>query len=431
MESGVADHDFSSTNKSDSAAQDPIFGLRSYISPLKWLFLDHSNLWRAGLSWSIFFVFNICVPIVSHFLYSCSTCDPAHQRPFDAIVQLSLSSFAAISFFCLSSFARTYGFRKFLFLDRLGDESDKIQQGYAQQFNRSMKLLLAFVLPCFLADSVYKIWWFSTVGTQIPYFYNIYLSKAVMCTLLMCSWLYRISICYVVCILFRLTCYLQVLKLEGYAQVFWRESDVASILTRHLRIRRNLRVISHRFRRFILLTLVTVTMSQFISLLVTTEPSSRVDICTAGELALCSITLVTGLFICLRSAAKITHKAQAITSLAAKWHACSTMSSLDEMYDETPRAQNSSIGTVYPVTLDWDSDKEGDEDDELNDTSSVHNYANTISYQKRQALAKYFEHNKAGVSVYGFMLDRTRLHTIFAVHLSLTLWILNKTIGVS
>lgn len=104
---------------------------------------------------------------------------------------------------------------------------------------------------------------------------------------------------------------------------------------------------------------------------------------------LCSITLLTGLFICLRSAAKITHKAQAITSLAAKWHACSTMSSLDEMYDETPRAQNSSIGAVYPVTLDWDSDKEGDEDDELNDTSSVHKYANTISYQKRQALGEF------------------------------------------
>lgn len=134
MESGVAE-DFSSKNKSNSAAQDSSLGLRSYISPLKWLFLDHSSLWRAGLSWSIFFVLNICVPIASHFLFSCSNCDPAHQRPYDAIVQLSLSSFAAVSFFCLSSFARTYGFRKFLFLDRLGDESDKIQHGYAQQFN--------------------------------------------------------------------------------------------------------------------------------------------------------------------------------------------------------------------------------------------------------------------------------------------------------
>ncbi|KAH6764543.1 extracellular ligand-gated ion channel protein [Perilla frutescens var. frutescens] len=361
-----------------------------------------------------------------------SDCDPLHQRPYDAIVQLSLSSFAAVSFFCLSSFARKYGFQKFLFLDRLRHESEEIRHGYAHQFNRSMKLVWAFVLPCFLADSVYKIWWFTTVGTQIPYLYNIYLSKAVVCTLLICSWLYRTSICFIVCIIFRLTCYLQLLRLEDYAQVFARKSDVSSILTQHLRIRRNLRVISHRFRRFILSTLIVVTMGQFISLLVTTKPSSKVDIFTAGELALCSITLVTGLFICLRSAAKITHKAQAITSLAAKWHACSTTSTFDDENDETPRAQVASVQTVYPVTPGWDSDKEeGDEDDELDDTSSVPSYANTISYQKRQALAKYFEHNRAGISVYGFVLDRSRLHTIFAVHLSLTLWILNKTIGIS
>lgn len=43
----------------------------------------------------------------------------------------------------------------------------------------------------------------------------------------------------------------------------------------------------------------------------------------------------------------------------------------------------------------------------------------------------YFEHNKAGITVYGFMLDRTWLHTIFVIQLSLTLWILNKTIGIS
>lgn len=150
---------------------------------------------------------------------------------------------------------------------------------------RSMKLLSAFVLPCFLADSVYKIWWFSTGGNQIPYLYNIYLSKLLFCILLMCSWLYRISICFLVCVLFRLTCYLQILRLEEFAQVFERESDVATILLEHLSIRRNLRVISHRFRLFILSTLILVTISQFASLLVTTEPSSRVNIATAGELA--------------------------------------------------------------------------------------------------------------------------------------------------
>lgn len=43
----------------------------------------------------------------------------------------------------------------------------------------------------------------------------------------------------------------------------------------------------------------------------------------------------------------------------------------------------------------------------------------------------YFENNRAGITVFGFMLDRTSLHTIFAIQLSLTLWLLNKTIGIS
>lgn len=43
----------------------------------------------------------------------------------------------------------------------------------------------------------------------------------------------------------------------------------------------------------------------------------------------------------------------------------------------------------------------------------------------------YFANNKAGITVFGFMLDRTCLHTIFAVQLSLTLWLLNKTIFAS
>lgn len=148
-----------------------------------------------------------------------------------------------------------------------------------------MKLLSAFVLPCFFADSVYKIWWFSTGGNQIPYLYNVYLSKFIVCIFLMCSWLYRISICFLVCILFRLTCYLQLLRLDEFAEVFERESDVDSILIEHLRIRRNLRVISHRFRLFILSSLILVTISQFVSLLFTTKPSSKINIFTSGELA--------------------------------------------------------------------------------------------------------------------------------------------------
>lgn len=149
----------------------------------------------------------------------------------------------------------------------------------------SLKLLSAFVLPCFLADSVYKIWWFVSGGTDTPYFVNLYASDVVSCTLQLFSWLYRTSIFILVCILFRLICYLQILRLEDFSQVFEKESDVGSILIEHLTIRRNLRIISHRFRVFVLLALVLVTISQLASLVVTTKSGDVVNIYTAGELA--------------------------------------------------------------------------------------------------------------------------------------------------
>lgn len=148
-----------------------------------------------------------------------------------------------------------------------------------------MKLLCIFVLPCFAIESAYRIWWYVTGATQIPYYKNMYISDAIACVLQLCSWVYRISIFIIVCILYKLICSLQILRLEDFAQVFQKESHVGSILREHLRIRRNLRIISHRFRRFILLSLVFVTASQLISLLMTTRSSANNNFYEAGELA--------------------------------------------------------------------------------------------------------------------------------------------------
>ncbi|XP_028126287.1 uncharacterized protein LOC114323027 [Camellia sinensis] len=161
-------------------------------------------------------------------------------------------------------------------------------------------------------------------------------------------------------------------------------------------------------------------------------------------LQLCSITLATGLFICLRSATKITHRAQIVSCLAAKWHVCATVDSFDDLDDETETltAQiSSSPPLICPISNGNSSchhqqsdheEEDGDgEEDDLDNTKMVPISAHTISYQKRQALVTYFENNRAGITVFGFMLDRTWLHTIFVIELSLTLWLLNKTIGIS
>jgi hypothetical protein len=43
----------------------------------------------------------------------------------------------------------------------------------------------------------------------------------------------------------------------------------------------------------------------------------------------------------------------------------------------------------------------------------------------------YLENNKAGITVFGFTLDRAYLHTIFMLEWTLFLWLLGKTIGFS
>ncbi|XP_049413607.1 uncharacterized protein LOC125876463 [Solanum stenotomum] len=406
--------------------------LRVFRRWLKWMCVDQSDTLSTVLSWFVFIIFAIVVPCLSHFLLACADCDANHDRPYDNVVQLSLSGVAALSFICLTGFVKKFGLRRFLFLDKLCDESETVRKCYMEELNRSLKILFIFVLPCFAAESIYKIWWYSSGGTQIPFLGNVIVSDIVACLLELSSWLYRTTVFFLVCVLFRLICYLQILRLRDFAQIFHIDSDVETVLREHLRIRRHLRIISHRYRRFILLALVFVTASQFASLLMTTRSTADLHIYKSGELALCSLSLLAGLLILLRSAVRITHKAQAVTCLAAKWHVCATIDSFEAVEGETPPISQIASNQVFPVTSEGSSDADdvGDEEDELDNTKFVHSYAySTISFQKRQALVTYFEHNRAGITLYGFMLDRSYLHTIFGMELALVLWLLGKTVA--
>lgn len=109
-------------------------------------------------------------------------------------------------------------------------------------------------------------------------------------------------------------------------------------------------------------------------------------------LQLCSMTLMAGLFILLRSATKITHKAQSVTCLAAKWHICATLDSFDGTDGETPTTQIGSGAQLFLVHTNGESENDdaSDEDDDLDNTKMmVPAYAHTISFQKRQALGEF------------------------------------------
>ncbi|OAY74160.1 hypothetical protein ACMD2_12923 [Ananas comosus] len=389
--------------------------LRWFRKCLRWIGMDHSTACHAVVSWFFFLLLAVAVPAASHFVL---TYRP-RRRPYNAVVQLSLSAASALSFVSLAAGTRRIGLRRFLFLHRLHYKTDRVRSHYSAQLARSFRLLAALALPCFALEAAYKAWWYA-VGAgegRIPFVGSFsVLGDAFACLLELASWAYRAAVFLLACVLFRLICHLQILRLQDFAAAFDGEAtEAAALLAEHLDVRRQLRVISHRFRSFIVACLLLVTASQFASL--------------------CSIVLVTGLLICLRSAAKITHQAQALTGLAAKWHVCATTEFSD--FDLEAPSSDAAPKTycVYPASDSEDEssssyDGTGDED-ALENTKIVKPLARTISFQNRQALVTYLENNKAGITVFGFTLDRSWLHTIFTLEWTLFLWLLSKTIGIS
>lgn len=265
--------------------------LKSFRSCLRWMCVDHSDTWRMIFSWSLFLLLSIVVPIASHFLMSYSD---ASRQAYDLVVQLSLTFAASISYVCLSNFVRRYGLRRFLFLDKLVGESEHVRQNYTTQLNRSFKIQSYFVMPCFIAEVLYKIFWYATSKERIPegaflFFGSFALTEVVTGVLELASWIYRTAIFFLVCVLFRLICFLQILRLDDFAASFQQAPDVGSVLREHFRIRKQLKIISHRYRSFIVNILLLVTGSQFVVLFLTTRPRALVNLSNAGELAVSSL----------------------------------------------------------------------------------------------------------------------------------------------
>lgn len=124
-------------SRSVSLATDELHSFRSWF---RWLCMDQSNAWTTCLSWFVFLLFTIVIPCLSHFYLACTDCDSKHSRPFDSLVQFSLSSVATLSFLCLSHFLKKYGLRRFLFFDKLCDESETVRKCYTQQLNVTLSL---------------------------------------------------------------------------------------------------------------------------------------------------------------------------------------------------------------------------------------------------------------------------------------------------
>jgi hypothetical protein len=154
----------------------------------------------------------------------------------------------------------------------------------------AFSLLRWILLPCFLIELIFRVWWYLYVSISIPFFVlpggeHPRVINVVLCCAGMLSWLYRTSVFLFMCVLFRLMCCLQILRLKGYKKLLEETPDVSIILSEHMRIRSQLLTISHRFRIFMVSSLFTISFSQMCSLFVILGSAKSINFFRAGDLA--------------------------------------------------------------------------------------------------------------------------------------------------
>ncbi|XP_042519669.1 uncharacterized protein LOC122093391 isoform X2 [Macadamia integrifolia] len=275
------------------------------------------------LSWAVFLLLGIAVPVVILRLSSCSNCEKYQIYNFELDIIVSQSCLAAISLGCVSHNLRKYGIRNFLFVDRFHGQMLRFRKEYIEKIEGFFRLLIYWMLPCLLLKTVHEV-------IRIIYVYrDSWWQSVAMILAMVFSWAYLTTISLSACLLFNLVCNLQVIHLDNYGKLLEGDSDVSIFIEEHLRLRHHLSKISHRFRIFLLLACLIVTASEIVTLFRTTGSSGIINIINGGDFAVSSIVQVVGIIFCLNASAKISSRVHGIVSVACRWHALVTCNSTD------------------------------------------------------------------------------------------------------
>ena len=186
-----------------------------------------------------------------------------------------------------------YGLRQLLFLEGLKDDSSEVQRGYTRELDKAFRYLACILLPSFFVELAHKIIVFTTAKISFPYVSSSVTLNASVFVLVLASWVYRTGVFLLVCVLFRLTCELQILRFEGLHKIFEGcDSDCDAIFKEHGRIKKQLWVTSHRYRFFIIACVVTITVSQLGALLLALKSKTEKTFFNSGALVVSILTLV-------------------------------------------------------------------------------------------------------------------------------------------
>ncbi|XP_050376021.1 uncharacterized protein LOC126793518 [Argentina anserina] len=381
------------------------------------------SFWSFSLSWLIFLLVVVALPVLLIVVFHCPSCDKYQIKSFELEILVCQSLVAAVSLLCISHNLRKYGVRRFLFVDRYHGHMTQFHDEYIQKIHDFFRLLLVWLLPCYLLKTAREItrvfyvpqdsWWKSVVvlfAYLVPWMYSNVIFLSGSC-------------------LFNLVCNLQVIHFDNYGKLLEMDIDVSAYIEEHIRLTHYLSKISHRFRIYLLLQLLLVTASQFVVLLDTTENSRIINLINGGDFVVSSIVELVGVIICLQAAAKISHRAQGLASVASRWHALVTCSSGDPSQsgidNETENLETSYPAGSLPINYS-ETDIESLDYVPMPTNTQLASYMSL--YHKREAFVIYMQSNFGGATIYGWRIDRALINTIFFVELSLVLFVLGKTI---
>ncbi|KAL5552467.1 hypothetical protein UlMin_039868 [Ulmus minor] len=388
---------------------------------LSFLGFNQSCLLSLALSWTAFLLIGVLLPVLVLELSRCSDCEKYQIKDFELDIVASQACLAAISLLCLSHNLRKYGIRRFLFVDRYTGHMSRLRDAYIKQISTSLRLLVWWVIPCFLLKTAREIIRILYVNRG-----SWWLSVTILLALVI-SWTFVTTISLTASIMFHLVCNLQVIHFEDYGKLLERESDVLVLIEEHIRLRYHLSKISHRFRIFLVLQFLVVTSTQFMTLFQTTGYSGTITFINGGDFAVVAIIL------CLHAATRISHRAQGIASLASRWHALVTCGTEVSQHRRTNSAGNLEAGNAAAAAvLDIsfsESDLESVDYVAMPTQTQLASYMS--SYHRRQAFVLYLQTNPGGITIFGWTVDRALINTIFFIQLSLITFVLGKTLALS
>ncbi|KAI3499539.1 hypothetical protein L1887_35342 [Cichorium endivia] len=372
------------------------------------------------VSWITFFVVGVAAPMLLIVYSFCSDCYKYQIRRFELEIVVSQAIVAAISLLCVSHNLRKYGVRRLLFVDHYDGYAVLYRQLYIQKIYGFFRGLALWLSVCFLLKIAREV-------TCVAYLHHDswWLSAAYLFASLV-TWSYSAIVFLSGTALFNLVGNLQVIRIENYSKILERDLDVSVYIEEHMRLLHYLSKISHRFRSFLLLQFLVITASQFSALLQTTENQGIINFINTGDFAILSILELVGIVLCLSAASKVSHRAQGLGSVACRWHALVTCDSNDSFQSQSELPIDSKN---LDVACTSQSELESGDFVPL----SVHNQfaSSTSSYHKRQSFVAYVQSNMGGFTVFGWIIDRMLINTIFFIELSLIFFVLGKTITIT